>query len=134
MTADGPSSSVRWILCPQLFQWISPPAGTSTTAGTTSPVPTLELALEDRTALVTLSSDERPITTEASSWRGLALVHTGTLLPPGAVGRVCSAMEAAGVPLALASVPGQTLLLFPAPLLGRALATLHQVGIAQLNP
>ncbi len=133
MTAGSPSTPLRWTLCPQLFQWIGQAPGASATAGATTPGLTLQLALEDLTALAAVSSDERATTTDANMWRGLALVHPGTLLPPGAVGRVCSAMEAAGVPLALASVPGQTLLLFPAPLLGRALATLHQAGVAHLS-
>ena len=38
-------------------------------------------------------------------------------------------MDAAAVPVALASLPGKTMLLFPASLAGRALAALHQAGI-----
>lgn len=133
MTTGSPSTPLRWALCPQLFVWTRQTPSAPALAATTTPPPTLQLALEGLTALAVVSSDEVSTATEASTWRGLALAHPGALLPPGVVGRVCCAMEAAGVPLALASVPGQTLLLFPAPLLGRALATLHQAGIAQLT-
>jgi hypothetical protein len=51
----------------------------------------------------------------------------------GNMARTCMALDAAGVPLALASVPGQTMLLFPASLAGRALAALHQAGIDRIT-
>ena len=62
-------------------------------------------------------------------WRGLVLDHPDASLPARTLARLCAAMDAAAVPLSVASLPGKTVLLFPASLAGRALAAMHQAGV-----
>lgn len=66
-------------------------------------------------------------------WRGLSLDHPGVSLPARVLARLCTAMDTAAVPFALASLPGKTMILFPASQAGRALAALHQTGIDRIT-
>lgn len=126
---------LRWNLVPRPLCFVRRPRGVASEG----PVPEPEqayLALTEGADLIeavaadtTQAEDGSP--PQAALWRALTLAHPGGLLPARVLSRICLALEAAAVPLALASVPGETLLLFPAPLLGRALAALHQAGVTQ---
>lgn len=97
------------------------------------------LALGDAVGGIALVSSELPPALRPEKpcvgelWRGLSLSHPQASLPACTLARLCTAMDAAAVPIALASLPGRTLLLFPADLAGRALAALHQAGIDHIT-
>lgn len=130
MTTGSPPPPVRWTLCPRRFRWAHPdPAAAPSETEIADSLGTGPL-LSGCASLVVVDPEEPEAAPESPTWRALLLTHPGTLLSATALGKACEALAASGVPLALTSVPGHTVLLVPAPLLGRALAALHQTGIA----
>ncbi|MCU0291851.1 MAG: hypothetical protein MUF10_07635 [Thermoanaerobaculaceae bacterium] len=98
--------------------------------------PFLVLGDGDDTTVVSISPgpvNPADQATPGALWRALLLDHADVSLPTRILARTCMALDAAGVPLALASLPGQTMLLFPATLAGRALAALHQAGVDRIT-
>lgn len=134
MATRRPTTPVRWTLCPHRFRWVCETSGQAAADRPVAAAPKLELLFDRLTALAVVDAAESVVPQAAGTWRGLVLAHPGGVLPAGVLGTVCQAMEASGVLLALASLPDQTLLLVPAPLLGRALAALHQAGITHAAP
>lgn len=137
MHTQTPQVPLTWRLLGQSFCIAHPHRGSTLAQPCQDAVqPFLVLGDGDDTTVVSISpgpaipADQ---TTPGTLWRVLLLDHADVSLPARTLARTCMALDAAGVPLALASVPGQTMLLFPATLAGRALAALHQAGVDRIT-
>lgn len=120
----------RWLLHPHTFQ-LGEEMSRSDSSAASPPSPNNGTSIEELRVVMQAApaGDASSPTHTTDLWRCVELHHAGVLLPASALGRICIAMDAAAVPLALVSLPGRTLILFPATHLGRALATLYQSGV-----
>lgn len=136
MNTQTSSAPLAWCLLDQLFRIVGGDRHSLTAEpGRGSGQPFLALGGDE---IAVISTDPGQASSSGGStadtlWRGLALDHPGIVLPARTLARLCAAMDAAAVPLTLASLPGKTILLFPASLAGRALATMHQAGIDRIT-
>jgi hypothetical protein len=137
MNTQTPQVPLAWRLLGQPFRITHCGPGSTTAQPCQGPgEPYLVLGGGEDTAVVSIDSGPASPADGATAdtlWRGLQLGHPGVSLPARTLARLCTAMDAAAVPVALASLPGATMLLFPASLAGRALAALHQAGIDRIT-